>query len=168
MAEPSYYPLSPLKSPLEGAASPSLEPLKNDSDLPDLSDAVAAEDPPVSLSSKFRSPLRPRLFRKGSSVIRPPLWRTVKTPLEMALLPLAAIGYLAFCYTVHGKAVPVNTYGLYAVTPQHFGRWFIPLVSYLICKTVHTESYSCYQRWCHFHQYHHHLDSALSDLQYYF
>ena len=41
----------------------------------------------------------------------------------MALLPLAAIGYLAFCYTVHGKVVPVETYGLYTVTPQHLGGW---------------------------------------------
>ncbi|KAF8120696.1 hypothetical protein EV363DRAFT_1472187 [Boletus edulis] len=36
-------------------------------------------------------------------------------------LPLAAVGYLAFCHTVHGKVIPVNTYGLYAVTPQHLG-----------------------------------------------
>lgn len=109
MAEPSYYPLSPIKSALDGAAS-TTGPFKDDSD------AVAADDPPVSLSSKFRAPLRPRI----SSPIRPPSWRMIKTPLELALLPLMAIAYLAFCYTVHGKAVPVNTYGLYAVTPEHF------------------------------------------------
>ncbi|KAF9233532.1 hypothetical protein BU15DRAFT_80027 [Melanogaster broomeanus] len=37
----------------------------------------------------------------------------------MALFPLAAIVYLAFCYTVHRKVVPVNTYGIYSVPTQH-------------------------------------------------
>ncbi|KAH0839482.1 hypothetical protein J3R83DRAFT_294 [Lanmaoa asiatica] len=118
MAKPSYYPLSPLKPPLGGAASPSPEQsLKDDSDLPHLADTVGVDDPSGSRSSMFLAPSQ--LFRKGSSAHCLPLWHGIKTPLEMALLPLAAIGYLAFCYTVHGKVVPVNTYGLYAVTPQH-------------------------------------------------
>lgn len=161
MAEPSYIPLSPLKPSSEGAISP---PLKHFKDDPDLSNTMATGDP-VSFSSRLRAP---RLFQKGTLPSRPPLWHVIKTPLEMALLPLVAIGYLAFCYTVHGKAVPVNTYGLYAVTPQHFSRSFIPSVLYFMYTTVYAESYSRYQRWCHFHQYHHHLGSTLSDLQHYF
>lgn len=134
MTESSYYPLSPLKSPLENTSSPSMEPLKRDSDLTDPPNAVVAKDPPVSLYSKFRTPLHPRLFRKSTSVICPPLWRVVKTPVQMALSPFAAISYLVFCYTVHGRTVPVNTYGLYDVTPQHFGRRFILSVPCFVRK----------------------------------
>ncbi|KAF8554664.1 hypothetical protein OG21DRAFT_1037201 [Imleria badia] len=120
MAQPSYYPLRPLNYPLQGTTSPSPEQsFKEDSDAPHPADKVGAADPPGSRSSMFLAPLRPRPFPKGPSAGWPHLWRTVKTPLKMALLPLAAIAYLAFCYTVHGKAVPVNLYGLYAVTPQH-------------------------------------------------
>ncbi|KAG2130897.1 hypothetical protein DEU56DRAFT_814984 [Suillus clintonianus] len=33
------------------------------------------------------------------------------------LFPMVAIGYLAFCYTVHNHSVPLNTYGLIDITP---------------------------------------------------
>ncbi|KAF9230696.1 hypothetical protein BU15DRAFT_83312 [Melanogaster broomeanus] len=68
----------------------------------------------------YLAPLRPQLYQRGPTANpRQSLWRMTRTPLQLALLPLAAIGYLAFCYTVHGKVVPVNTYGIYSVTPQH-------------------------------------------------
>ncbi|KAG6375190.1 hypothetical protein JVT61DRAFT_3399 [Boletus reticuloceps] len=104
-----------MKDPLEGTTSPS----KADSDPPHPADTVGAADSPGSRSNMFFAPLRAQPFQKRPSVGRPPLWRTTKPPLQMALFPLAAICYLAFCYTVHGKVVPVKTYGLYAVTPQH-------------------------------------------------
>ncbi|KAN0097968.1 hypothetical protein V8E55_002414 [Tylopilus felleus] len=121
MAEPSYYPLSPVrKYPLEGTTSPSLDhPLREDAYPVHSDDKPQASDPPGSRSSVFLAPLRCQQSRRGPSVGPPHLWRTIETPLKMALLPLAAIGYLAFCYTVHGKPVPVNTYGFYAVTTQH-------------------------------------------------
>ena len=131
MAEPYYYPVS-----LEGTTSPSPErPFEEDSDPHHLSDIVEAKVP---LGPRFATSLtrwRPQLFRKGPSAGRQPLWRSIKTPLKMALLPLAAIGYLAFCYTVHGKVIPVNTYGLYAVTPDHLGRCLMSSVSCFILKT---------------------------------
>lgn len=132
MVEPSYYPLS-----LEGTTSPSPEqPFEEDPDSHHLADIVEAKGSPTgSRFIPFLSPLRPPLFRKGQSAGRPPLWRSIRTPLKMALLPLVAIGYLAFCYTVHGKVIPVNTYGLYAVTPQHLGRCHISSVSCFILKT---------------------------------
>lgn len=166
MAEPSYYPLSPLKSPFQGATLYSPEQSSKDdlADLPHLVGSGGVKDPPGSCSSTSLSPLRPQLFRKGTSAGRPYSWRTIQTPLEMALLPLVAIGYLAFCYTVHGKAIPVNTYGLYAVTPQHFGGCYISSVSRSISKISYTGCHSYYQRWYHFYQYHHRLDRALPNL----
>ncbi|KIJ59438.1 hypothetical protein HYDPIDRAFT_118539 [Hydnomerulius pinastri MD-312] len=53
------------------------------------------------------------------SSTRPSTWNIAGSLLKTLLLPLTAIGYLAFCYTVHGRVVPVNTYGLYAVTQAH-------------------------------------------------
>ncbi|KAF9233536.1 hypothetical protein BU15DRAFT_66531 [Melanogaster broomeanus] len=79
-----------------------------------------SEEPPESGSSMYLPPLRPQLYQQGPTPnARQSLWRVTRTPLRMALLPLAAIGYLAFCYAVHGKVVPVNTYGVYSVTTQH-------------------------------------------------
>ncbi|KAF8436819.1 hypothetical protein L210DRAFT_3547694 [Boletus edulis BED1] len=111
MAKPPYYSLSPMKDPLEGTS-----PSKADSDPPHPADTVGVTDSPGSRSNMFFAP-RAQPFRKRPSVGR--LWRTTRPPLQMALFPLAAICYLAFCYTVHGKVVPVKTYGLYAMTPQH-------------------------------------------------
>lgn len=169
MAEPSYHPLSPLKYPLDGTVSPSPEqPFKEDSDLPHPADTVGATDPPGSRSSMYLAPLRSHPFRKGPLASRRPLWRALKTPLKMALLPLFAIAYLAFCYTVHGKAVPVKTYGLYAVTPQHLSKWPILSVSRFTLKTCPVLSCSDNQRWYNVYQYHHHIDRALPDLRYCF
>jgi len=165
MAEPSYFPLSPLEYPLEGTtASPSPEQsFRDDSDSPHPADTAVA-DPPGSHSSVFLAPLRPQLFQKCPPTGRSPLWRVVRAPLKISLFPLVAIGYLAFCYTVHDKVVPVNTYGLYAVTPQHLSRCRISSVSCFTRETFYSESYSYYQRWYHFYQYHHHIDSAVPGL----
>ncbi|KAG6375189.1 hypothetical protein JVT61DRAFT_3398 [Boletus reticuloceps] len=93
---------------------------EEDLDPPHLADTVGAAGPFGSRTG--HAPLRAQPFQKRPLAARRlPVWDTVRPPLEMALFPLAAIGYLAFCYTVHGKVIPVNTYGLYAVTPQHLG-----------------------------------------------
>jgi hypothetical protein len=118
MTEPSYFPLSDLKSPQSAGSSSLKSPFTYDPDLPHADEAAGLEEPPQeSRSSMYLAPLRPQLFRRSPG--RPSLWRVVRSPLKMALLPLAALGYLAFCYSVHGKVVPVNTHGLYSVTPQH-------------------------------------------------
>ncbi|KAF8834837.1 hypothetical protein BDN67DRAFT_975740 [Paxillus ammoniavirescens] len=118
MTEPSYFPLSDLKSPQSVGSSSLKSPFTYDPDPPHLDDDAGFEEPPQqSHSSMYLAPLRPQLFRPRPG--RPSLWRIVRSPLKMALLPLAALGYLAFCYSVHGKVVPVNTHGPYSVTPQH-------------------------------------------------
>ncbi|KAF9236450.1 hypothetical protein BU15DRAFT_77031 [Melanogaster broomeanus] len=122
MPEPSYFLLNVLESPAPkgpGSSSPK-QPFICDPYATLLADTAASEDPPVSGSSVYLVPLRPQLYQRGPTVnSRQYLWRVIRTPLRMALFPLAAIGYLAFCYTVHHKAVLVNTYGIYSVTPQH-------------------------------------------------
>ncbi|KAF8436820.1 hypothetical protein L210DRAFT_3505600 [Boletus edulis BED1] len=105
--------LIPLKHP--SAAERAFE---EDLDPSHLADTVGAAGPFGSRPG--HAPLRAQPFQKRPLAARRlPVWDTVRPPLEMALFPLAAIGYLAFCYTVHGKVIPVNTYGLYAVTPEH-------------------------------------------------
>ncbi|KAF9236441.1 hypothetical protein BU15DRAFT_77022 [Melanogaster broomeanus] len=122
MPEPSYFPLNVLESPAPkstGSLS-SKWPSIGDSYPPFLADTTGSEEPPDWGSSMYLAPLRPQLYQRGPTANpRQSLWRMTRTPLQLALLPLAAIGYLAFCYTVHGKVVPVNTYGIYSVTPQH-------------------------------------------------
>ncbi|KAG9316978.1 hypothetical protein JVU11DRAFT_1158 [Chiua virens] len=119
MTEPSYYPLSPLKSRLEDASSPYTgQPSEEGADpLRPRCDSVG--NLPGSHSSMFHVPLRPQRSQKRLLTHRLPPWRTMQTAVGMALLPLFAIGYLAFCYTVHDRPVPVNTYGLYSVEPEH-------------------------------------------------
>ncbi|KAH7930354.1 hypothetical protein BV22DRAFT_74847 [Leucogyrophana mollusca] len=43
------------------------------------------------------------------------VWQIIKT----LILPFVAIGYLTFCYIVHQRVVPLKTYGLFKVTPDH-------------------------------------------------
>ncbi|KAF9236448.1 hypothetical protein BU15DRAFT_77029 [Melanogaster broomeanus] len=122
MPEPSYSPLNVLEStdPKSPGPSSSKQPFIGDSYLPFLADNAGSEEPPESGSSMYLVPLRPQLYQRGPTANpRQHLWRVIRPPLQMALLPLAAIGYLAFCYTVHGKVVPVNTFGIYSVAPQH-------------------------------------------------
>ncbi|KAF9236444.1 hypothetical protein BU15DRAFT_77025 [Melanogaster broomeanus] len=122
MPQPSYFPLDVLESP--AARSPgsfsSKQPSVYDSYPPLLADTTGSEGPLESGSSMYLPPLRPQLYQRGPTPTAcQSLWRVTRTPFRMALLPLAAIGYLAFCYTVHGKVVPVNTYGIYSVTTEH-------------------------------------------------
>ncbi|KAF9233534.1 hypothetical protein BU15DRAFT_66529 [Melanogaster broomeanus] len=122
MPEPSYFPLNVLESPATKTpgSSASKQPSIYDSLPPLLVDTTGSEEPPDSGSSMYLVPLRPQLYQRGPTAKdRQSLWRVIRTPLQMALLPLAAIGYLAFCYTVHRKVVPVITYGNFAVTSQY-------------------------------------------------
>ncbi|KAF9236446.1 hypothetical protein BU15DRAFT_77027 [Melanogaster broomeanus] len=123
MPEPSYFPLDVLESPApkSPASSSPKQPLICDPYPTLLVDtSTASEDPPESGSSMYLAPLRPQLYQRGPSAKdRQSIWRVIRTPLQMALFPLAAIGYLAFCYTVHRKVVPVITYGIFSVTPQY-------------------------------------------------
>ncbi|KAF9233530.1 hypothetical protein BU15DRAFT_80023 [Melanogaster broomeanus] len=118
----SYFPLNVLEStsPMSPGSSSSKHPWNHDSYQPFLDDTPGSAEPPKSASSLYLPPLRPQLFQRGPTAKpRQHLWRKTRTPLRMVLLPLAAIGYLAFCYTVHRKVVPVNTYGIYSLVPEH-------------------------------------------------
>lgn len=43
--------------------------------------------------------------------------------LKALLLPIIAIAYLGFCYAVHYRTVPVNTYGIVNTSPSNLGRF---------------------------------------------
>lgn len=64
--------------------------------------------------------------------------------LRSLLLPLVAVAYIVFCYTVHYKTVPVKSGGLFDNTPSNLGvlcitsfsRYFIDLTAFFSCDQV--------------------------------
>ncbi|KAH7884959.1 hypothetical protein F5I97DRAFT_1305040 [Phlebopus sp. FC_14] len=116
----TYAPLESyeLKSPQSGLTSASFEQVV----YADASETFKGDDlyTPGTRSSQFLSPLRPQLFKRSQKMQHPRRrisWVSVKPVLKALTLPLIALGYLAFCYSVHERIIPVNTYGIYSVIP---------------------------------------------------
>ncbi|KAG0695813.1 hypothetical protein DFH29DRAFT_252901 [Suillus ampliporus] len=48
------------------------------------------------------------------------IWRRVKAIFKALILLFLSTGYLAFCYSVNRRAVPLKSLGTYSITPNHF------------------------------------------------
>jgi hypothetical protein len=57
------------------------------------------------------------------------IWRRIKTILKVLILLFLSIGYLAFCYTVKYRTVPLRHLGPFSITRNNLGQFF-PLLRY--------------------------------------
>lgn len=48
------------------------------------------------------------------------IWRRVRAIFKALILLFLSTGYLAFCYTVNRRVVPLRSLGPYSITPNHF------------------------------------------------
>ncbi|KAH7902776.1 hypothetical protein BJ138DRAFT_1121112 [Hygrophoropsis aurantiaca] len=115
-ASPSYIPLAEYKahSPGPPGTSPSLQELPIYDDQENPADLEADLKP-----NRFSRPLSYRQDpdHPDTLIMLGGVWQVIKT----LVLPLVAIGYLSFCYTVHQRVVPLKSYGLFNVTQEHLG-----------------------------------------------
>lgn len=60
------------------------------------------------------------------------IWRRINTILKALILLFLSIGYLAFCYTVKYRTVPLRHLGPFSITRNNLGRFF-PLLRHTEC-----------------------------------
>ncbi|KAG2130896.1 hypothetical protein DEU56DRAFT_757737 [Suillus clintonianus] len=119
MAESSYIPMNDLKNRLRSPrASHSMKNAPLASEL-----SLEYDDSPdgrVAESLTPLRPLRPHIYHQHHSPnARKSFWLSFYNACKSLLFPMVAIGYLAFCYTVHNHSVPLNTHGLIDTTPAN-------------------------------------------------
>ncbi|KAG2125401.1 hypothetical protein DEU56DRAFT_573741 [Suillus clintonianus] len=115
MTEYSYIPMDDLKNGLQSARTS--HPMKTallDSEFsPEYDDSG-----PDGRVAESLDHLRPQIYHQHHSPsVTKAVWQNFYHACKILLFPMTAIGYLAFCYTVHNHRVPLNTYGFIDTTP---------------------------------------------------
>ncbi|KIM79523.1 hypothetical protein PILCRDRAFT_10350 [Piloderma croceum F 1598] len=115
MSYPSYMPVEkrePHSVPSDLTAAPESQTSMSDAGIPYAENSGIVDNPGSKYDAEYSE--MPRRIPRGSSRLSSSL-----DLLKALILPTLAIAYLAFCYIVHYRVIPINMHGIINVSPQN-------------------------------------------------